>query len=94
MPTLLEQLRFITALTGLLVLPGWAALSLSGLWRKWETLQRWIVAVGISIAFYPVLFYGARWLVPRLTLGPYNLAALLLLFFAVAVAWRLRQDWV
>ncbi len=85
-------LRAVIALTGMLILPGWAALSLSNLWRRWDPLQRWVLAVGLSIAFYPVFFYGTRFVVPFLTLGPYKMGALLLLFAAV-IGWRMRRDW-
>jgi len=93
MPTLLEQLRLLAVLTGMAILPGWAALSLLDVWRRWEALQRWIVAIGISLALYPVLFYGARWLLPFLPLGPYKMAALLLLC-AVVIVWRMRKRWL
>jgi hypothetical protein len=76
----------------MLILPGWAVLSLSGLWRRWDVMQRWIIAVGLSIAFYPLLFYGARWAVPSLTLGPYKMGVTLLLCAAV-VGWRMRDGW-
>jgi len=92
MDAILEQFRLAVVLTSMLTLPGWAALSLSGLWRRWETLQRWIVAIGVSIAFYPVLFYGTRSLLPFLTFGPYKMSGLLLVCIAIIV-WRMRQDW-
>lgn len=90
--SLVSELRLVTALIAMLTLPGWAALALSGLWRQWKVLQRWIIAVGFSIAFYPALFYGARWALPFLTFGPYKTSALLLLC-AVIVGWRMRDHW-
>ncbi|MBN1878176.1 MAG: hypothetical protein JXA33_28410 [Anaerolineae bacterium] len=77
---------------GMLLLPGWAILASSGLWRHWQGLQRWIVALGLGIAFYPILFYFARWVVPFLTFGPYKLMALLTVCAGV-IAWNLRHDW-
>jgi len=88
----LTNLRAAVALVGMLTLPGWAMLAFSGLWRRWDGLQRWIVAVGISIAFYPVLFYGARWAIPFLTFGPYKMSAMLLLCASV-IGWRMRDHW-
>jgi len=76
----------------MLTLPGWALLTLNDTWRQWRGLQRWIVAVGISIACYPVLFYGMRWALPFLTVGRYKMSALLLACVAV-VAWRMRRRW-
>jgi len=71
----------------LLLTPGWFALSISGLWKSWSGLQRWIVAVGLSIAFYPILFYWAR---PFLSLGPYKMAAMLAAMIFVS-AWLLHR---
>ena len=73
-------------------LPGWALLTLNDSWRQWKGLQRWIVAVGISIACYPVLFYGMRSTLPFLTVGPYKMGALLLACAAVT-GWRMRGHW-
>jgi hypothetical protein len=86
------EIRILFVLVSLCFLPGWALLALSGLWRRWECLQRWIVALGLGIAFYPVLFYFARWIVPFLTIGPYKLLALLVVCAGVT-GWRLRHDW-
>jgi len=88
----LEELRLLAVLTAMLTLPGWAMLAISGTWRQWAGLQRWILAVGLSIAFYPVLFYGLRFVTPFLTLGPYKMGALLLVFTALIV-WRMRGYW-
>jgi hypothetical protein len=88
----LTEFRAVIVLTGVLTIPGWAALSLSNLWPRWSVLQRWIVAVGLSIAFYPVLLYALRFLVPSLTLGPYKMGTLLL-GLAVVIAWRMHGHW-
>jgi len=86
------EIRLLFVLASLYLLPGWALLALTGLWRCWEGLQRWIVALGLGIAFYPVLFYFARWIVPFLTIGPYKLLVLLVICAGVA-GWCLRHDW-
>jgi hypothetical protein len=86
------KLRLIVVLIGMLTLPGWAVLAFGNIWRQWKGLQRWIVAVGISIAFYPALFYSIRFALPFLTLGPYKMGTLLLACIAV-LAWRMRGQW-
>jgi len=86
------ELRLLFVLLGMLVLPGWAVLSLGDNWRQWKGLQRWIVAVSLSVAFYPVLFYGMRSVFPFLPLGPYKMGALLLGFAAI-IGWRMRRHW-
>ena len=89
---MLTELRLLVVLIGMLTLPGWAVLALSDSCRRWAGLQRWIVAVGISIAFYPVFFYGTRSVLPFLTVGPYKMGALLLALAAV-IGWRMRGHW-
>jgi hypothetical protein len=86
------ELRLVAVLVGMLTLPGWAVLTFHGSWRQWKGLQRWIVAIGTSIAFYPVFFYGIRSIFPFLTLGPYKMGGLLLVCAAI-VGWRMRRDW-
>jgi hypothetical protein len=86
-----DWIRIPLTFATIFLVPGWALLALTGDWRRWEGLQRWIVAVGVSIAFYPVLFYLVRPL-PFLALGPYKLGALLLALAAFTL-WRLRHEW-
>jgi hypothetical protein len=86
------ELRLVAVLVGMLTLPGWAVLTFHGSWRQWRGLQRWIVAIGTSIAFYPVFFYSIRSIFPFLTLGPYKMGGLLLVCAAV-VGWRMRRYW-
>ncbi len=86
------ELRLIIVLIAMLTLPGWALLSLNDSWRRWRGLQRWILAVGISIACYPVLFYGIRAALPFLTVGPYK-TGVLLLSCAAVIGWRMRGHW-
>ena len=87
-----SEIRLAIVLIGELLLPGWAWLAISGLWRRWDGLQSWIVAIGASIACYPVLFYGLRFIAPWFTLGPYKMSAGLLLCLVVIV-WRMRDEW-
>ncbi len=81
-------LRLLLVIVLLLTLPGWAALALSGLWRWWKGLQRWAVAVGLSIAIIPSLFYLQRTLFPFMTLGPYKMSGLLVVCAGLTI-WRL-----
>ncbi len=85
-------LRGSIALIAVCTLPGWLCLAFGETWRRWRGLQCWIVAIGISIAFYPVFFYWMRLLVPSVTLGPYKMSVLLA-GFAVVVAWRMHRHW-
>jgi hypothetical protein len=88
----LRELWLLVVLGAMLLIPGWAILSVGGGWRRWDGLQRWIVATGLGIAFYPILFYVLRALAPSLRLGPHKLVALLVLGAAWTV-WRLRDQW-
>lgn len=73
-------------------MPGSALLAASGAGRRWPGLQRPIVAIGLSLAFYPVFFYAVRFLLPAASVGPYTLAFLLLLaaFVAGREWWKRR----
>ncbi len=86
------ELRLAIALVAMLILPGWAILSLGQRCREWDTLQRWCLAVGVSVAFYPVLFYATRAILPFFQWGP-NKIAILLLACAGMLAWRLCVNW-
>lgn len=88
----ITKIRLIVVLIGMLTLPGWAILTINDRWRQWKGLQRWIVAVGMSVAFYPVFFYAIRFTIPFLTVGPYKMGALLFAFAAV-VGWRMCEHW-
>ena len=88
----ISVLRGSIALAAVLTLPGWFFLTFGEAWREWRGLQRWIVAIGLSIAFYPALFYWLRWTLPSWTMGPYKMS-LLLAGFAATTGWRLRRQW-
>ena len=77
----------------LLLTPGFAFLCITRIWRDWPALQRWIMATGISMAFYPVLFYLAREIFPDLHLGLRKLWAILILFTSITLVyfWKERK---
>lgn len=86
------ELRLALALAAMLVVPGWAVLALAPNWRGDAPLVRWCLAISISIAFYPVLFYATRALVPWFQWGP-NKIALLLVAGVALIVYRLRRNW-
>ncbi len=86
-----EHLRLLLVIGALLLLPGWAFLSVSGLWRRFEALQRWIVATGFSIAFFPVLYYFLR-LIPGFRMGVNKLLVLLALCLGLII-WKQWKTW-
>lgn len=86
------EIQLALVLPLLLTLPGLAVVSVSAAWRDWPLLQRWCLAVGLSIAVYPVGFYLIRSLSAEITLGPLKLAALLILCGTVLI-WQLRREW-
>lgn len=73
----------------MLTLPGWAYLALTGVGRGWPGLQRLSLAVGLSVAAYPVVFYGLRALAPGLALGPGHISAALAVCAGLGL-WRGR----
>jgi len=89
---LMSTLRAALAIVAVLTVPGWFLLSLFDAWRRWPGLQRWVIAVGLSVAFYPALFYWSRLVLPIWRFGPYKVA-LLLVALAAATLWRMRKNW-
>lgn len=87
-----HEVRLVLIIFCLLLLPGWAFLAASGLWRRFAPLVRWIVAISLSTAFFPVLYYLARALLPGLQIGPNKLIVLLVLC-AGLIVFCLRRDW-
>jgi hypothetical protein len=85
----MAEARLLVALAALLALPGWVVLAATGLWRDAPRRQRWSLAAGLSLAFWPALLYAARALLPGLTFGPYKVGAFLALCAGIIV-WRYR----
>ena len=76
----------------LVLIPGWGIISLSNYWRKWDTLQRWFLAICFSIAFWPILYYSSRFIFPSLRIG-INKLLVLLSFFVVLIVINFRKNW-
>lgn len=87
-----SELRLALSLGVILLLPGWALLSLTTWWQPWAPLQRWIVAFGLSLSLYPVLYYNARVFAPWLRLDVWTLSAGLAVC-GLTVVWRERHRW-
>lgn len=86
------ELRTLLTIFIMLFVPGWAILSVTNLWRRFEAIERWILAVGLSIAFYPFVYYLTRALLPSVRIGQNKLVVLLVGLFALT-AWMLRKNW-
>ena len=91
MATALTYSLLLAVLAALFFLPGTAVLALSGTGKYWPGLQRYMVAIGLSTAVYPVLFYAMRWLWPTASLGAGALGSLLAICLGITV-WGVRQD--
>jgi len=87
-----DYLRILTTISAIFTIPGWALISINHFWKRWTALQRWIIAIGLSIAFYPVLFYTSRTILPDLQIGPIKTLIILLLGL-IWIAWKLGSDW-
>ena len=86
------ELRTLFTIFIMLMVPGWAILSVTNLWRRFEAIERWILAVGLSIAFYPFVYYLTRAILPSVRIGQNKLIVLLAGLFALT-AWTLRKNW-
>jgi len=87
------EIRTILVIGVMLLIPGWAILSVSGLWRRWQGVQRWFMAIGVSIAFYPVLYYLMRTLLPSVLIG-LNKLWVMLAVMGLLIVWTLRKQWL
>ena len=86
------ELKTLITIIFMLLVPGWAILAATNLWRNFEAIERWVLAIGMSIAFYPVLYYLTRALIPSLRLGQ-NKLIVLLVGLLTLIAWILRKNW-
>lgn len=86
------EIKLVLVLLAIGLLPGWTVLSFGSLWRRWKGLQRWIVATGISIAFFPAFFYFSRALLPFVTFDRFKLGGLLL-GCALLIALKMHKHW-
>ena len=75
------ELRTLLTIFIMLLVPGWAILSVTNLWRRFAVIERWILAIGLSIAFYPILYYLTRAIFPSIRIGQNKLVVLLVLLF-------------
>ena len=85
-----SEIRILVTVIAMLLLPGWAFLGATGLWRNWATLPALVWAAGFGIAFYPVFMYLARFLLPAFHLGTNKITALVV-FFTLVVLFTLRK---
>jgi hypothetical protein len=84
---MLVELKIVAVLFALVWLPGHALLIWSPLRRQWAGAPMWIVAAGLGIAIYPVLFYTVRFWLPMVTFGPRSGWSALLLC-GLVLAWH------
>ena len=86
------EIKIILTTLAITLLPGWALLSITGYWRKWNVLARWFLAISLGIAFWPILYYLSRAILPMMRIGT-NKLIVLLLVFAVIIVWKLKGEW-
>jgi hypothetical protein len=84
--------KTLLIISAIVFIPGWAIISISNYWRKWDPIQRWFLAMCFSIAFWPVLYYSTRFIFPSLRIG-INKLVIILLFFVVLIVINLRKNW-
>lgn len=88
----LEEIKVILIIILMVLLPGWALLAMTGYWRKWLPLQRWLLAMTLGIAFWPILYYASREIFPAVRLGENKLIFILILSFLIII-WKLKGHW-
>lgn len=88
----LEEIKVILIIFLMLLLPGWALLALTGYWRKWLPIQRWLLAITLGIAFWPILYYVSREIFPVIRIGDNKIFFILILSLSIII-WKLKGDW-
>ncbi len=86
-PDLPTAAGLAAALVVMVCVPGWALLSVAGRLGQWSTLQKWALAVGLSLSLYPVALYWLRSAPAWVKLGRWELIGVLALAAGV-IAWR------
>jgi hypothetical protein len=92
MPITQDTIRLILSLIAVFLIPGWSFILISGLWRLWRPLQRWTIAIGASIAFYPILYYFTRFILPSVHIGLYKNLTFLTIC-TIVILFMARKDW-
>lgn len=87
-----ELIKIVLIIFLMVVLPGWALLAMTGYWRNWLPLQRWLLAVTFGIAFWPVLYYVSREVFPIMRIGTNKLFAILALSLLIII-WKFKSNW-
>lgn len=90
--TIWDEIRTVSVVFIMLLLPGWALLSFGQYWKRWETLQRWFLALSFGIAVYPVLYYVTRAIAPDIRIGTRKLLFLLVTSLIIII-WNFRHTW-
>lgn len=87
-----SQWRLFIAIIFLFTIPGLALITwLPEHWR-WDALSKWCLAIGLSLATYPVLLYALRFFHPAFKLTADSLLGGLGII-SVAFVWRVRNYW-
>lgn len=86
------EIKIILTILAITLLPGWALMSLTGYWKKWNVLARWFLAISLGIAFWPILYYLSRAILPMMRIET-NKLMLLLLAFSAIIVWKLKGEW-
>jgi hypothetical protein len=87
----LIELKNLLIIFAMFSIPGWFLLSITRFWENWAPLQRWILAVSLSIVFYPILFYFSRLILPNFRIG-LNKSIVIGLIFLLIIILKERQN--
>lgn len=90
--TIWDEIRTVSVVFIMLLLPGWTLLSIGQYWKRWEPLQRWFLALSLGIAVYPVMFYVARVVIPFLHIGQNKLLVFIGVCSAIVI-YCYRKVW-
>lgn len=93
----LTELHLTFTLIVLFTVPGTALLAGTSYVKTLPALQRWILVIMLSVAFYPIFFYGMRTLAPDMGIfAPQLMACLGVSILWIGWRWRTGEwrNWV
>lgn len=87
MLSILSEIKIVGTILLMLLLPGWVLMSINQYWKRWDTLQRWFLALSLGVATYPVIYYLTRTIFPGVRIGFWKIISLLIIS-CIVILWQ------
>ena len=88
----LDEIKAVPIIFLMVLLPGWALFAITGYWKKWLPVQRWLLATTLGITIWPILYYISREIFPAVRIGD-NKVIFFLVLCLLVIVWKFKDDW-